>query len=161
MYEKLWWTHWAQCNRNKRQWNSRAAGYLYTGLCQFGPLCQLLSSVDIRVVCPLKGLLQLLQLLCSEGGATAPLFPLQGQVWLRIHIRAFIHTAPYYIKKQQELRLRMAKQWIRQKYTLLAETCLVHANYVEIDSSTENYWYSVVKSSNRLLSIVNEHWTTL
>lgn len=60
--------------------------HLYTSLCQFGPLRELLSGVDVGVVCPLEGLLELLQLLRREGGAAASLFPLQGQVWLRLYI---------------------------------------------------------------------------
>lgn len=60
--------------------------HLYTSLGQFGPLCQLLSGVDVGVVCPLEGLLELLQLLRREGGTAASLFPLQGQVWLRLYI---------------------------------------------------------------------------
>ena len=64
--------------------------HLYSGLGELGPLGQLLPSVDVGVVRPLKGLLQLLQLLGREGGATAPLLPLQGQVGLRLHIRALV-----------------------------------------------------------------------
>ena len=50
--------------------------YLHPGLCEFGPLGELLPGVDVGVVCPLEGPLQLLQLLCGEGGPTAPLLPL-------------------------------------------------------------------------------------
>lgn len=55
---------------------------LHSGLCEFCPLSQLLSGVDVWVMCPFKSLLQLLQLLSGEGGATASLLPLQGQVRL-------------------------------------------------------------------------------
>lgn len=66
--------------------------HLYTSLGQFGPLCQLLSGVDVGVVCPLEGLLELLQLLRREGGTAASLFPLQGQVWLRLYIWTLVRT---------------------------------------------------------------------
>lgn len=55
---------------------------LYSRLCEFCPLSQLLSGVDVWVMCPFKSLLQLLQLLSCKGGATASLLPLQGQVRL-------------------------------------------------------------------------------
>ncbi len=55
---------------------------LYSRFCEFCPLSQLLSGVDVWVMRPFKSLLQLLQLLSGEGGATASLLPLQGQVGL-------------------------------------------------------------------------------
>lgn len=67
----------------KQQTNT---SHLYSRLCEFRPLSQLLSGVDVWVMRPFKSLLQLLKLLGGEGGATAPLLPLQRQVGLRIHI---------------------------------------------------------------------------
>lgn len=59
-----------------------ALSYLNPGLCELGPLGELLPGVDVRVVGPLKGPLQLLQLLCCKGGPTASLLPLKRQVRL-------------------------------------------------------------------------------
>ena len=67
--------------------------YLYAGLRQLGPLGQLLAGVDVGVVGPLEGLLQLLQLLRREGGAAAALLPLQGQARLRVHVRRLVRVA--------------------------------------------------------------------
>lgn len=67
--------------------------YLHPGLGELGPLRQLLPGVDVWVVGPLEGPLQLLQLLSCEGGPTAPLFPLQRQIRLRLHIRALVRVA--------------------------------------------------------------------
>lgn len=63
---------------------------LYSRLREFRPLGQLFSGVDVWVMCPFESLLQLLQLLSGEGGATASLLPLQGQVGLRIDVRAVV-----------------------------------------------------------------------
>lgn len=65
---------------------------LHTSLGEFGPLSELFSGVDVGVVRPLKSFLQLLQLFGREGGTTASLLPLQGQVGLRLHIRAFVRA---------------------------------------------------------------------
>lgn len=65
---------------------------LHSGLRELRPLGQLLPGVDVGVVRPLESFLQLLQLLGREGGAAAPLFPLQGQVRLRVHVRAVIYA---------------------------------------------------------------------
>ena len=65
--------------------------YLDPGLGQLGPLGQLLAGVDVGVMRPFKGLLQLLQLFRRKGGPTPPLLPLQGEVRLRVHVRHFIH----------------------------------------------------------------------
>lgn len=65
---------------------------LHSGLRELCPLSQLLSGVDVWVMCPLKSFLQLLQLLGREGGAAASLFPLQGQVWLRVHVRSVVYA---------------------------------------------------------------------
>ena len=54
---------------------------LNSSFCQLGPLSQLLPRVDVRVVRAFEGPLQLLQLLCCEGGATTTLLPLQRQAW--------------------------------------------------------------------------------
>lgn len=48
---------------------------------------------------PLKGLFQLLQLLCSESGPAAALLPLQRQVWFGFDIGAFIQPIPWVGKK--------------------------------------------------------------
>lgn len=65
---------------------------LHTSLGEFGPLSELFSGVDVGVVRPLESFLQLLQLFGCEGGTTASLLPLQGQVGLRLHIRAFVRA---------------------------------------------------------------------
>lgn len=70
-----------------------ARSYLDPGLGELSPLCQLLPGVDVGVVGPLKGPFQLLQLLRREGGPTAPLLPLQGQIGLRFHVRALVRVA--------------------------------------------------------------------
>lgn len=67
-----------------------AKSNLNSGFCELRPLGQLLSGVDVWIMCPLKGLLQLLQLLSGEGGAAASLLPLQRQVGLRIHVGAVV-----------------------------------------------------------------------
>lgn len=59
--------------------------YLHPCLGEFGPLCELLSGVDVGVVRPFEGPLQLLQLLGRERGATAALLPLQRQIGLGLH----------------------------------------------------------------------------
>lgn len=59
-----------------------ALSYLNPGLGEFGPLSELLPGVDVRVMSPLEGPLQLLQLLCREGGPTTPLLPLKWQIRL-------------------------------------------------------------------------------
>lgn len=64
--------------------------YLHAGLGELGPLSQLLPGVNVGVVGSLKSALQFLQLLCREGGSASALFPLQGQVWFRVNVRAFI-----------------------------------------------------------------------
>ena len=69
---------------------SPSTPHLYSGLSELGPLGQLLPGVDVGVVRPLERSLQLLQLLRREGGATAPLLPLQGEVRLRLHVRALV-----------------------------------------------------------------------
>lgn len=72
---------------------------LHSGLRELRPLSQLLPGVDVWVMRPLKSFLQLLQLLSREGGAAASLFPLQGQVWLRVHIRSIIYAITWGAKK--------------------------------------------------------------
>lgn len=76
--------------------------YLYSGFCEFCPLSQLFSGVDVRVMRSLKSFLQLLQLLRCEGGAAAPLLPLQGQIWLRINIRSFVCAVTWGVEKPNE-----------------------------------------------------------
>lgn len=55
---------------------------LNSSLRQLGPLGQLLPRVDVGIVRAFEGPLQLLQLLRSEGCATAALLPLQRQARL-------------------------------------------------------------------------------
>lgn len=53
--------------------------YLHSGFSQIDFECQLLSSVDVRVVCFSKNPLQLLQLCAGESGPDAPLLSLLVQ----------------------------------------------------------------------------------
>ena len=57
----------SRCKKKKR-----AAAHLDSGLVELGHAGQLLTAVDVRVVRLGKGVLQLPQLLLSEGGAVAP-----------------------------------------------------------------------------------------
>ena len=50
---------------------------LYPGLAKLGALAELLPGVDVRVLGPLERLLKLVQLVGGEGGAGAPLLPLE------------------------------------------------------------------------------------
>lgn len=52
------------------------AVYLHSGFSQINFKCQLLSGVDVRVVCFSKNPLQLLQLGAGESGPNAPLLSL-------------------------------------------------------------------------------------
>lgn len=76
---------------------------LYSRLCEFRPLSQFLSGVDVWVMRPFKSLLQLFQLLGGEGGATAPLLPLQGQVRLRFYIWTIICAVNWNKNKLRKL----------------------------------------------------------
>ena len=64
--------------------------YLYSGLRKLCPLGQFLPGVNVRIVGSLKSPLQLFKLFGCEGGAAPALFPLEGQVWFRVDVRAFI-----------------------------------------------------------------------
>ena len=66
--------------------------HLYPGFTQLGPLAQLLPCVDVRVLGPLEGLLQLVQLVGGEGGAGPSLLPLQGDPGLGLGVRALLRT---------------------------------------------------------------------
>lgn len=100
-------------NAGKLQHNAWHYWYLYSGLCEFCPLGQLLSGVDIWVMCPFKSLLQLLQLLSGEGGATASLLPLQGQVGLWIYIWTFVCAVTWVEKEKDRERSVIIMQWIQ------------------------------------------------
>jgi hypothetical protein len=50
-------------------------------------LCQFLPRINIRILSPLEGTFQLLQLVPRECGPTAPLFSLQGNSRLRFCVR--------------------------------------------------------------------------
>ena len=67
-------------------WCTVLTVYLYSGLAELGPLAELLPGVDVRVLGPLEGLLQLVQLVGGEGGAGAALLPLQGDPRLSLHV---------------------------------------------------------------------------
>ena len=58
--------------------------HLDSGLTKLGPLAELLPGVDVRVLRPLEGLLQLVQLVGGEGGAGPSLLPLQGGVMVGV-----------------------------------------------------------------------------
>ncbi len=60
--------------------------YLHSSLSKFCPLSQLLSGIDVRVVCSLKGLLQEVELFCSECCSTATLLSVECDPGLRIYI---------------------------------------------------------------------------
>lgn len=76
--------------------------HLDARLGQLGPLRQLLAGVDVRVVRPLEGLLQLLQLFGSECGPASALLALQGEVRFRLHVRALIQPVPYSQARERE-----------------------------------------------------------
>ena len=67
-------------SRGRPQRRAPRRAHLHARLGQLGPLRQLLSGVDVWVVGPLEGLLQLLQLLGRERGPTAALLTLQREV---------------------------------------------------------------------------------
>ena len=73
-------------------WKCLLLADLYPGLTQLGPLAELLPGVDVRVLGPLEGLLQLVQLVGGEGGAGPSLLPLQGDPGLGLGIRALLGT---------------------------------------------------------------------
>lgn len=75
---------------------------LYSGLCKFRPLSQLLSGVDVRIMRPFESLLQLFQLLGGESGAAAPLLPFKRQVGLRIDIWTIICPVTWGEKERTE-----------------------------------------------------------
>ena len=65
---------------------------LYPGLAQLGPLAELLPGVDVRVLGPLEGLLQLVQLVGGEGRPGPSLLPLQWDPGLGLGVRALLRT---------------------------------------------------------------------
>ena len=72
--------------------NKYSQAHLYPRLAELGPLAQLLPGVDVRVLGPLEGLLQLVQLVGGEGGAGPSLLPLQGDPGLGLSVRALLGT---------------------------------------------------------------------
>lgn len=84
---------------------------LYSRLCEFCPLSEFLSGVDVWVMCSFKSLLQLFQLLSGEGGAAAPLLPLQGQVRLRLYIWTIICAVNWDEKKGTVGHLCVIMEW--------------------------------------------------
>ena len=58
------------------QWNIQTA-HLYPRLAELGPLAEFLPGVDVRVLRPLEGLLQLVQLVSRERRSRPPLLTLQ------------------------------------------------------------------------------------
>ena len=66
--------------------------HLYPCLTQLGPLAELLPGVDVRVLGSLERLLQLVQLVGGEGGAGAPLLPLERDPGLGLRVRALLRT---------------------------------------------------------------------
>lgn len=69
----------ARVGQPRRRLGGSAAAYLHSGLSQIDFESQLLSGVDVRVVCLSKNPLQLLQLSAGEGGPDAPLLSLLVQ----------------------------------------------------------------------------------
>ena len=65
----------------------------FTELC---PLTELLPGVYVRVLRPLEGLLQLVQLVRGEGGPGPPLLPFQGDPRLGLHVGALLRTLGFY-----------------------------------------------------------------
>ena len=65
---------------------------LYPGLTELGPLAELLPGVDVRVLGPLEGLLQLVQLVGGERGPGPSLLPLQRDPGLGLGVRALLRT---------------------------------------------------------------------
>ena len=66
--------------------------YLNSGLAELCPLAELLPGVDVRVLGPLEGLLQLVQLVGGERGPGPSLLPLQGDPGLRLGVRSLLRT---------------------------------------------------------------------
>ena len=63
---------------------------LYPGLAELCPLAELLPGVDVGVLGPLEGLLELVELVGGEGGTGAALLPLEGDARLRLHVGALL-----------------------------------------------------------------------
>lgn len=92
---------------------------LNSSLGEFGPLSQLLPCVDIGVVRAFEGSLQLLQLLGCEGGATAPLLPLQRQAWLRVHVGGLVRVTGWSWGKQKAVTSTVSGVGLTQNETKL------------------------------------------
>lgn len=68
------------------------APYLDSSFCEFGTLGQLFSGVNVRILSPVKGLFELIHLLCRESSSMTALLLLQGQTGLGIAVGS-IHFA--------------------------------------------------------------------
>ena len=64
--------------------------YLNPGFAELCPLCQLFPGVDVWVLRPLEGPLQLLDLVGVEGGPTPPLLPLQRNPRLGVNVAVVV-----------------------------------------------------------------------
>ena len=67
--------------------------YLYPCLAELCPLRQFLPGVDVRVLGPLEGLLQLVQLIGREGRPRPTLLPLQRDPGLGLEVRVVVAEA--------------------------------------------------------------------
>lgn len=78
---------------------------LNSSLSEFSSLSQLLPRVDVGVMRPLEGPLQLFQLLGCEGGPTAALLPLQRQAGLRVHVGGLVRVTGWNYEEKKIKRI--------------------------------------------------------
>jgi hypothetical protein len=81
-------------NADMQRANTVAGIHLYPRLCEPGALGEFLACVNVRVLRPLEGPLQLLQLVSRECCAAATLLPLQRNPGFGLRI-GFVAAATY------------------------------------------------------------------